>query len=147
MAAKRDWDYRRRAGTAEDLRGAQDPQRSDIHRRVSDARFLPPIQTILVRLHAASDAYEIESREFPKIKKQLLFNLTNVGRPLIAVRDGNYKNRGELFLEHTYSGVELKNNYALDTLTNLHRLWGRPVHIETVLDGANDDSLVRRQPA
>ncbi len=83
----------------------------------------------------ASDAYEIESRAFPKIKQQLLFNLTNIGRPLIAVVDGNYKNRGELFLEHTFSGVELKLTYAHDTLANLHALWGRPVHIETVLDG------------
>jgi stage V sporulation protein R len=83
-----------------------------------------------------SDAYEIESREFPKIKQQLLFNLTNIGRPLIAVRDGNYKNRGELFLEHQFGGVELKISYALDTLVALHRLWTRPVHIETVLDGA-----------
>ncbi|MBI3839492.1 MAG: SpoVR family protein [Planctomycetia bacterium] len=84
----------------------------------------------------STDAYEIESREFPKIKQQLLFNLTNIGRPLIAVRDANYKNRGELFLEHQFNGVELKTSYALDTLVNLHRLWTRPVHIETVLDGA-----------
>jgi stage V sporulation protein R len=51
------------------------------------------------------------------------------------VRDGNYRNRGELFLEHQYSGVELKVDYALDTLVNLQRLWGRPVHIQTNLDG------------
>ena len=92
----------------------------------------------------SSDAYEIESREFPKIKQQLLFNLTNVGRPLIAVRDGNYKNRGELFLEHQFSGVELKIDYARDTLVNLHRLWGRPVHIETVARRHADDPVVRR---
>jgi len=84
----------------------------------------------------ASDAYEIESREFPKIKQQLLFNLTNVGRPRIQVREGNYKNRGELFLEHQHNGVDLKVSYARDTLANLHRLWTRPVHIETVVDGA-----------
>ncbi len=81
------------------------------------------------------DQYEIESREFPKIKERLLFNLTNMGRPQIAVRDGNYKNRGELFLEHYFNGVELKTTYAHDTLTNLQRLWARPVHIETVLEG------------
>ncbi len=49
------------------------------------------------------------------------------------MRDGNYKNRGELFLEHEFNGVELQMAYARDTLTNLQRLWGRPVHIETVL--------------
>jgi stage V sporulation protein R len=81
-----------------------------------------------------NDSYEIESREFAQVKQQLLFNLTNIGRPLIQVRDGNYKNRGELFLEHQYNGVELKLDYARDTLANLHRLWTRPVHIETVLE-------------
>ncbi len=81
-----------------------------------------------------SGYYEIESREFPKIKQRLLFNLTNLGRPLIAVRDGNYKNRGELFLEHQYTGVDLQIGYARDTLANLHRIWKRPVHIETTID-------------
>ena len=78
--------------------------------------------------------YEIESREFPKVKQQLLFNLTNLGRPIIEVQDGNYKNRGELLLKHQYSGPELKVDYAAGTLENLHALWRRPVHIETVLD-------------
>ena len=45
-----------------------------------------------------------------------------------------HANRGELFLFHDYSGVELRQDYARDCLVNLHRLWGRPVHIETVLD-------------
>ncbi len=81
-----------------------------------------------------NDYYEIESREFQKVKAQLMFNLTNIGRPLICVQDGNYKNRGELFLYHEYNGVELKMAYAHDALVNLFRLWSRPVHIETVLD-------------
>ncbi|MGE0535512.1 MAG: SpoVR family protein [Pirellulales bacterium] len=81
-----------------------------------------------------AEVYEIESREFPKIKERLLFSLTNRGRPRIWVRDGNFKNRGELFLEHDYSGVELQLDYARDTLANLHKIWGRPVHIETILD-------------
>ena len=73
-------------------------------------------------------------KEFDKVKRQLLFNLTNLGRPIIYVRDANYKNRGELFLEHRYNGVELKLSYAHDTLASLQRLWKRPVHIETVLE-------------
>ena len=82
-----------------------------------------------------TDTYNIESREFPKIKERLLYNLTNVGRPMIQVREGNYKNRGELYLEHEHNGVDLQINYARDTLKNLHRLWARPVHIETKIDG------------
>jgi stage V sporulation protein R len=81
------------------------------------------------------NVYEIESREFPRIKERLLANLTNMGRPIIYLRDANYKNRGELFLEHRFAGVELMGSYAKDTLANLHRLWTRPVHIETVVEG------------
>ena len=78
--------------------------------------------------------YEIASREFEEIKRQLLRSLTNHGRPFIYVKDGNYKNRGELYLQHEYQGVELKQDYARDVLANLQKLWGRPVHIETVVD-------------
>jgi len=80
------------------------------------------------------NTYEIASREFQKVKRQLLSALTNHGRPFISVVDGNYKNRRELYLKHQYEGVELRQDYARDALVNLHRLWHRPVHIETVVD-------------
>jgi stage V sporulation protein R len=86
-----------------------------------------------------SGYYEIESRKFQQVKERLLFNLTNLGRPMIQVVDGNYRNRGELYLEHQFNGVELKLSYAKDTLTNLHHLWKRPVHIRTVLE---EESIV-----
>jgi stage V sporulation protein R len=82
----------------------------------------------------ATDNYEIASRQFEEIKKQLLTSLTNHGRPFIYVVDANYRNRGELYLQHRFQGIELKQDYARDTLANLHKLWARPVHIETVVD-------------
>ncbi len=81
-----------------------------------------------------NDNYEIASRQFQEIKQQLLTSLANHGRPFIYVTDGNYKNRGELYLKHKFQGAELKHDYARDTLANLQRIWGRPVHIETVVD-------------
>lgn len=82
----------------------------------------------------ATDNYEIASREFEKIKRQLLTSLTNHGRPVIRVVDGNYRNRGELYLKHDYAGTELRQDYAKATLENLCRLWSRPVHVETMID-------------
>lgn len=78
--------------------------------------------------------YEIESREFQAVKEKLLFQLTNFGQPFIYVENGNYRNRGELYLRHRYEGVGLKQDYARDTLRNLHKIWTRPVHLETVVD-------------
>jgi stage V sporulation protein R len=78
--------------------------------------------------------YYIASRDFDEIKQQLLFSLTNRGKPWIYVVDGNYRNRGELLLRHEYGGVDLKIKEAHDTLANLQFLWGRPVHVQTVVD-------------
>ncbi len=82
----------------------------------------------------ATGNYEIASREFEEIKQQLLRNLTNFGRPFIYVENGNYHNRGELYLRHQFQGIELRQDYARDVLVNLQKLWGRPVHVETVVD-------------
>jgi stage V sporulation protein R len=81
-----------------------------------------------------ADQYEIESREFAKIKERLLFSLTNHGRPIIRVHDGNYENRGELYLVHEHSGVDLRMDYAQDTMRTIYKLWTRPVHLETRYD-------------
>jgi len=78
--------------------------------------------------------YVIESREFEKIKKRLLFGLTNFGKPWIYVVDGNYRNRGELLLRHEYNGLDLKLDRAADTLVNIQHIWGRPVHLQTVVE-------------
>ena len=79
--------------------------------------------------------YEISSREFEQIKRQLLFSLTNSGQPLISATNGNFRNGGQLLLSHEYDGVELRMDYAKDTLRNVETIWGRPVHLETVENG------------
>ena len=87
------------------------------------------------RYNANNNLYEIVSREFKAVKEKLLFQLTNFGQPFIYVENGNYKNRGELYLRHRHEGVDLKLNYAYDTLQNLYRIWTRPVHLETAVNG------------
>ena len=78
--------------------------------------------------------YEIASRQFKEIKKKLLFQLTNFGQPVIDVVNANYKNRGELYLVHRFEGIELDEGYLEATLSNLHAVWGRPVHLETCVN-------------
>lgn len=78
--------------------------------------------------------YEIASRQFEEIKGKLLQQLTNFGEPLIEIIDANHDNRGELYLRHTHGGVDLKMDYAQDTLQNLYKVWKRPVNLETRYD-------------
>jgi stage V sporulation protein R len=78
--------------------------------------------------------WEILDREFQKVKKKLLQQLTNFGQPIIEVVDGNFENRGELLLAHRHDGVDLRIDYAKDTLVNLQAMWRRPVCIVTRFD-------------
>jgi len=73
----------------------------------------------------------IVDRDYRKVKQKLLFRLTNAGEPFIYVQDANYKNRGELLLQHQFMGVGLKLDHAQDTLENLFTIWTRPVNIDT----------------
>jgi stage V sporulation protein R len=78
-----------------------------------------------------NERYEIVSREFKQIKDKLLFQLTNAGNPFIYVEDANYENRGELLLRHEHQGVDLRADYAKETLRALVRVWKRPVSVAT----------------
>ncbi len=76
----------------------------------------------------------VVNRDFDKIKKQLLFMLTNHAKPYIYVVDGNYRNRGELYLAHRHSGADIDIKYAVETLKQTHKIWKRPVHLGARID-------------
>jgi stage V sporulation protein R len=78
--------------------------------------------------------YVIESRDFKSIKEKMLFSLSNFGQPYVQVDDGNYRNRGELYLVHRYDGIPLRMDHARDTMENIFKIWQRPVHLETVAE-------------
>jgi stage V sporulation protein R len=136
-----DWEKRRKWDTGAGLGRQKIYEVRKIH---SDVTFIDTFLThdfckrhgfFSFKYNDQSDNYEIESREFKKIKDRLLFNLTNFGQPIIRVKDGNYRNRSELYLEQEYFGVDLKLDHAQDTLRHLQRLWSRPVHLETCVEG------------
>jgi stage V sporulation protein R len=81
-----------------------------------------------------NEQWEIQSRQYSHIKQQLLTMLTNAGQPFIEVVDGNFENRGELLLQHRHEGVDLRMDWARDTLANLCKVWRRPVNLRTVFE-------------
>jgi len=81
----------------------------------------------------------VVDRDFDKIKSQLLFALTNHAQPYIYVMDGNYRNRGELYLSHRHTGADIDIKYAMATLKGLQRVWKRPVHLHALID---DDPML-----
>lgn len=85
------------------------------------------------RRDPATGRMVVVNRDYDTIKQTMLFMLTNHGQPYIYVVDGNYANRGELYLAHKHIGVDVDIKYASECLLNLHRLWRRPVHLQARL--------------
>jgi stage V sporulation protein R len=82
---------------------------------------------------------KVVSRDFRRVKQTLLHHLTNMGQPFIHVADANYRNRGELFLAHQWTGLEVDAAKAIEVLRALRVIWGRPVHLHSRI---NDEPMV-----
>ncbi|WP_256297341.1 SpoVR family protein [Haloarchaeobius salinus] len=86
----------------------------------------------------ATGQYRVASQDAEDVKKKLLLQFTNFGKPTVAVYDGNYNNRNELLLGHEYNGVMLDVRQAKQTLERVFELWGRPVNLLTVVKEVSD---------
>jgi stage V sporulation protein R len=76
--------------------------------------------------------YVVDETEWEKVKRIIVKSLMNWGVPRILVEDGNYRNSLQLYLKHQFEGFFLDEEYCRRTLEYIHRLWDRPVHLETV---------------
>jgi len=80
------------------------------------------------------EEWTITEKKWERVRDTLVANMTNFGFPYIEVLDGDYDRNRELYLRHRYEGIELDIKYARKTLEYVYKLWGRPVHLETVVD-------------
>lgn len=79
--------------------------------------------------------WRIVEKDWSKVRDALVNAAVTMGRPCIVVEDADYHGNRELYLRHIYEGQELDLGYAEKTLRQMHVLWGRTVHLETVVDG------------
>ena len=80
------------------------------------------------------DQLVVVEKDWEKIRGMIVGSMTNFGVPYIQVEDGDYRKARELYLRHVYEGREIDIAYAQKVLRHVHHVWGRPVHLETVLE-------------
>ncbi|WP_077624466.1 SpoVR family protein [Sediminibacillus massiliensis] len=78
--------------------------------------------------------YKITDKDWEIVRDQLITMRVNGGFPYLTVQNGDYLNNGELYIKHHYEGVELDLSYLERTLPYIYQLWGRNVHLETVIE-------------
>lgn len=79
--------------------------------------------------------YKVVDKTWENVRDQLVSMRVNGGFPYITVNDGDYMKNGELYLKHWFEDVELDLKYLEKVLPYIHQLWGRPVHMETIVEG------------
>ncbi|PSQ16202.1 AbrB family transcriptional regulator [Halobacteriales archaeon QS_8_69_73] len=90
--------------------------------------------------HTTQD-FRVTSSEAADVKKKLMLQFTNFGKPTVAVEDGNFRNRNELLLAHQYNGVQLDIREAKQTLERVFELWGRPVALKTIVKELDEHDI------
>lgn len=78
--------------------------------------------------------WKITDKHWEHVRDELVNSRVNGGFPTLHVTDGNYNNQGELFLKHQFDGVELDLKYLEKTLPYVQQLWGKKVHLETIVE-------------
>lgn len=83
---------------------------------------------------AEQETVILKSRSAEMVREQLVRELVHGGIPVIHVDDGDFNQRGELYLIHRHEGIDLDIPFAERALHYVQQLWGRPVHLETRAD-------------
>jgi stage V sporulation protein R len=89
----------------------------------------------------ATGDFRVASDVADDVKKKLLLQFTNFGKPTVAVYDGNFDNRNELLLGHQYNGISLDVEQAKRVLERTYDLWGRPVNLMTIVKEYDEHEL------
>lgn len=76
----------------------------------------------------------VTEKQWEQVRDGLAATRVNGGFPYVLVHDGDHLRSGELYLKHHYEGLELDVKYVEKTLPHVYYLWGKNVHLETVLE-------------
>jgi stage V sporulation protein R len=80
------------------------------------------------------EEWTVTEKRWERVRDQLVANMTNFGFPYIEVADSDYNRNRELFLRHRFETAELDLKYARKVMEYIYKLWGRRVHLETIVE-------------
>lgn len=78
--------------------------------------------------------WKITDKAWENVRDQLVLARVNGGSPYLVIQDADYERNGELLIVHRYESIELDLKYLERTLPHIYSLWGRTVHLQTVVE-------------
>jgi stage V sporulation protein R len=100
----------------------------DLMRELDLFRFEPKGDDLVVSDVSNDDGWR-------QVRETLVRSVGMSSVPVIRVEDADHNHTRTLLLSHAHDGRDLHLEYAERTLAYVHRLWGRDVALETVVNG------------
>lgn len=135
LSAKKSWDTKAGLGREKIFQVRRDYNDVTFIDEFLTEEFCHEHKMFVYRYNKRTGQLEVDNRDFNLIKKKFLFQITNLGMPIISVVDGNFNDKGELLLTHLFEGVEMQPDYMKATMENIFSIWKKPVNLATVMDG------------
>jgi stage V sporulation protein R len=135
MAARLKWDTKTGLGREKIFQVRRDYNDVTFIDEFLTEEFCHEHRMFVYRFNKRTGQFEVDNRDFNVIKKKFLFQITNMGMPIISAVDGNFNGNGELLLTHLFEGVEMQPDYMKATMENVFAIWKKPVNLATVMDG------------
>lgn len=133
--AKKNWDTKAGQGREKIFQVRRDYNDVTFIDEFLTEEFCHKHKMFVYRMNKRTGQFEVDNRDFNIIKKKFLFQITNMGMPIISVVDGNFNGKGELLFTHLFEGVEMQPDYMKATMENLFHIWKKPINLATVMDG------------
>ena len=118
LRGEANWDKRAGPRAEEDLRGARALQRRHLHRRVPHRRTSAATTSCSPSPERTQRRYEIETREFSKVKEKLLFQLTNAASRSSTSRTRTTRTAASCCCATSTRGRTSRATMARETLRN-----------------------------
>ncbi len=136
-----DWQTKRELGSStrprprKDLRDAARPQRHHIHRRLLHRRVLSRAQVLHLCLQPRTRRLRSRGSKLEEREAETAGRADQL-RPAVHLRRRwQLRKPRRTPAGAPARGLDLRLDYARDTLEHIFKLWSRPVHIKTVVEG------------
>src|SRR6185312_4424851 len=130
---ERRWDKEEGKGRAKVFEARETESDVSLIRNYLTKELVEELDLYIYALRATQ--WVVVAKDWENVREHLINEVSERGRPTIIAVSHDYGGRRELPLRHLFRGVELDVGRAEKTLTQLHHLWRRPVHLETVQAG------------
>lgn len=134
LHAKAHWDLKLNQGKEKIFQVRRDYNDVGFIDEFLTEEFCVEHKLFVYKFNKKTNRFEIDTRDFKAIKSKLLFQLANFGQPIISAVDHNMNKNGELLLSHLFEGIEMQPDYMKETMSKVYEVWGKPIHLATVLD-------------